>query len=277
MNTDSTTLSTTSTFAPRSTSKRPKESPISSISTISPSKRSKTQVTVWEKQRRTAMYPQNVNNREPGVDRITSPSQITESALFKMIAQMKNSHVVSHQFLAHFISFFARNAPPKVVANSWMGHLPAWLASTASAAVGKAILAASMAYVARSSHNHSILVESFKWYGSGLSSQRKTIEGIYKTKRVPSLEEICTPMLLAFFESACCTSQTAYFQHMIGAAHLLTAFGPERCGDRVLFELFHTMRLQLVSHHAFSLAKLDELTSIDIPNVCDAAPFSLWK
>jgi hypothetical protein len=258
MNTDSTTLSTTSTFAPRNTSKNSKEEPEeaqdqpTTFTSFSHTRKSTTLVTVFEKQR-TATKSQYANKQKQRNDRISSPTQITQ-ALFKLAAQMQMSNAVSQQFLDHFISYFARNAPASVVYNSWMGALPNWMASQSSAAVGKAILATSMIYGARQSSNQSMMMEAFKWYGSGLAGQRKAIERMFKAKREPSLEELCTPILLAFFESVHCTSQTAYFQHVMGAAHMLASFGPKRCSEGVLFELFSTMKLQLVSHHASSFA-----------------------
>lgn len=142
---------------------------------------------------------------------------------------------------------YSRATPKDTTFNSWMSHLPYFLSSAKSTAVGKAIVAASMAYCAREYKDRSILFESFKWYGSGLTGQRILIEKMTKAKREPTIEELSTPILLAFFESACRTSQTAYFQHIIGAAHLMKQYGPLKCSEGILFELYHTLRLQLVS------------------------------
>jgi hypothetical protein len=145
-------------------------------------------------------------------------------------------------------SVYSRAHPKITLFNSWMAQLPLFLSST-NTPIGESIIAAAMAHCAREYKNPSMMLAAFKHYGSGISRQRKAIERITKSKREPTIEELYTPIILAFFEGACRTSQTGYFQHLIGAAQLMKLQGPQDFKSGVTFELFQALRIQLVSFH----------------------------
>lgn len=186
----------------------------------------------------------NYQSSRKGPRRTTQPtaSQLNETVLPPTI---ESPQIIADQFLSNFITFFARVSPRQVLFNSWMTSLPDMLAAR-SIAVEKSIIAASMVFAGRDSGNTSIVVESYKWYGAGIAQQRKLLEDLQREKRVPTVEEICTPILLSFFEITCNTSPTGYFQHLMGAARLLEMRGPEDCSSGILHQLFLTVRIQLI-------------------------------
>ena len=51
-----------------------------------------------------------------------------------------------------------------------------YLLAARSAVAEKSIIAASMVYAGRDSGNLSMVVESYKWYGSGIAKQREILE-----------------------------------------------------------------------------------------------------
>lgn len=164
---------------------------------------------------------------------------------------LQSPQVIADQFLSHFIDFFAKASVSNVAVNSWMVALPNMLAER-SVAIERSIIAASMIYVGRHSGNPTIMVESYKWYGSGIAKQRKLLEELQHEQRAPTVEEICTPILLSFFEITCNTSPTGYFHHLMGAARLLEMRGPEECSSGILHQIFLTLRIQLI-HQAIAM------------------------
>jgi hypothetical protein len=126
-----------------------------------------------------------------------------------------------------------------------MVALPNMLAER-SVAIDRSIIAASMMYVGRQSGNPTVMAESYKWYGLGIAKQRKLLEELQHGQRAPTVEEICTPILLSFFEITCNTSPAGYFHHLMGAARLLEMRGPEECSSGILHQIFLTLRIQLV-------------------------------
>jgi hypothetical protein len=262
MNMDSTTLATTSTFAPRdtiaSTAKKTKpksKAPEKTAPSISTSSEDDEAPVEDKSPVGIIMSPQTTDKAVVKRQKLssrpdsTSPEQNYQNAFISWILPpaIESTKVMSHQFLSHFINFFARASTKDVIFNSWMSTLPSMLASSISQpSTYKSISAASMIYYGRRTNDKTIVMEAYRSYGAGLSSQRKVLEDIVTKKRTPSIEELCTPLLMSFFEISCCTSRTAYFQHLFGAGKLLEAWGPERCQEGILFELFHTLRLQLV-------------------------------
>ena len=114
-----------------------------------------------------------------------SPIQLNETSLPLFI---QSPQVVADQFLSHFITFFAKVSARQVLFNSWMVTLP-YLLAARSAVAEKSIIAASMVYAGRDSGNLSMVVESYKWYGSGIAKQREILEELRRETRVPTVEE----------------------------------------------------------------------------------------
>lgn len=263
MNMDSATLSTTSTFAARDIEiVGASESPLSELSPITPWSFQSTpiisnsfaivkhesphvgtgqELLPVKKKRKVKVSP------ELGYRTLSNQSLLPICHTLGLLAPpIKSCHVLNHQFLSHFIGFFARTSPRDVIFNSWMARLPEMLSSSKHN-MDKSIAAASMMYYGRKIDDKVLMMEAYKSYDAGLVSQRKSLQDIFNGKREPTIEELCIPLLMSFFEITCCTSQTAYFQHLCGAATLLEMYGPKKCSEGILFELFHALRLQFVS------------------------------
>lgn len=258
MNTDSTTLATTSTFAPLVVQDLPDNSirdpeDQRTAALIKTSHRGSEPLRTERKKQAYVLTP---TKKIEKLSKSSSPQKDSIITFrFRLPPSINNSEVFNHQMLATFVSFFAKN-PSNRVFNNWMNQLPEILSNPKSAAAKKSIVAAAMVHSAGMLTNKDILIEGYKWYGSGLSSQRKELEVINQGKRKPTFEELCTPLMLSFCEISCCTSQTAYFHHLLGAAGLLSKHGPKNCTSGVLFEMFQVLRFQLVSYSNHNITYL---------------------
>ena len=91
--------------------------------------------------------------------------------------------------------------------------------------------------------------EAYIWYGAALKRLRAVISEFENRSRKPTIEEICAPIVLSFFEIACGNSHCALFNHLQGAAKLLARHNPsECCVDATLRGLFQTLRILMVSY-----------------------------
>lgn len=113
-------------------------------------------------------------------------------------------------------------------------------------AVERCILAASLGFYGKLAKSKSVLMEAYKWYGFGLRKQRSQLAHFNLESRKPTLEEICMPIMLNFFELVCGTNLTAYFHHLLGAARLIELQGPAACAGKELHGIFKTVRSQMV-------------------------------
>lgn len=161
---------------------------------------------------------------------------------------MNISDGIIQQLLDAFIGFFAKKFDDEALHTTWMNQLPQILANPnpKSIAVKESIIAASIIHSASNSPDNHMLIQGYRWYGSGLSSQRKELNAIEVEKRLPTFEELCTPLMLSFCEISRSTSRNAYFDHLFGAVNLLVKYGPEKCGEGGLYDMFYILRLQLV-------------------------------
>jgi len=270
VNTDSATLATTSTFAPRVVQELPENIVHSSDKPRTTSRDDETPRTKGKK--RTGLPTPTPKMKE--LSHSNSAQQDTIIALgFTLPPSISNLEVTNHQLLASFVTFFAKN-PSSRVFNNWMSELPRILAASSHAAIKKAIVAAAMVHSAGMVTNKDVLIEGYKWYGAGLSSQRKELEAITLGKRIPTFEELCTPIMLSFCEITCCTSQTAYSQHILGAAALLSKYGPVKCSGGIFLEMFQVIRFQLVGNLSHHISMYSSLV-LDLPNYHHANSFCI--
>ena len=253
---ESETVNTNPTYKPRDTEQASQESREEQSSTLV--RRPKKSGEVSKKISRRKQQPKSSQLNEPSLPLVVPSPQ-----------------VIADQFLSHFITFFSKLSASQVIFNSWMVTLPDMLTAR-SVVVEKSIIAASMAYVGRDSGNPSIVMEAYRWYGSGIAKQRKILEELQIEKRVPTIEELCTPILLSFFEITCNTSPTGYFQHIMGAASFLEMRGPEACSSGTLHQLFLTLRIQLVRLNSVCclLRGVPMLTHIDPSSYYNEDPFN---
>jgi hypothetical protein len=244
LNVDSSSMTTTTTYVNRdhqeSPKKKQKNDIVWAVVDVGPSSPLDTRQTSPETSRQTSREG-STNSTVHSVSNKTFPAPV----VFSIPIPIDNSHAITQQCLSKFIHFFARATQRDVIFHSWMARLPSMLASPLSL-IGRTIIAASLAYYGRYSNDERIIAESYWWYGDGLARQIQTLAIMQRERREPTIEEICAPLMLSFFEITCSTSPTAYFQHLMGAARMLEKHGPEKCGEGVLFAIFQTLRLQLV-------------------------------
>lgn len=170
--------------------------------------------------------------------------------------EMDVSKAFTQQYVSHWVTLC------QVGGLSWMTKLPSIVHTTGSSAVEKSILAASLAYHATqmsqsalsptstslATDSKTIMMEAYKWYGFGLSKQRNQLEVLRTGKeKMPSLEDICMPIMLTFFEVICGSNAAGYLHHVMGSARMLELRGPEACAGMELHMMFQTVRAQLGS------------------------------
>jgi hypothetical protein len=246
LNVDSSSMTTTTTYVNRdhqeSPKKKQKNDIVWAVVDVGPSSPLDTRQTSPETSRQTSREG-STNSTVHSISNKTFPAPL----VFSIPIPIDNSHAITQQCLSKFIHFFARATRRDVIFNSWMARIPSMLASPSqSPLIGRAVMAASLAYYGRYSNDERIIAESYWWYGDGLARQIQTLAIMQREQREPTIEEICAPLMLSFFEITCSTSPTAYFQHLMGAARMLEKHGPEKCSEGVLFALYQTLRLQLV-------------------------------
>jgi hypothetical protein len=97
------------------------------------------------------------------------------------------------------------------------------------------------------SDNKSVLMEAYKWYGFGLTVQRRQLEALARNPgQKPTLEQICMPLMLGYFEVICASEHTAFFNHWKAAVNLLEMAGPKAFQEDTLHRVFQIGRLQMV-------------------------------
>jgi hypothetical protein len=235
-------MTTTTTYVNRDHQESPKKRQKNIVWAVvlGPSSSLDTRQTSPETSRQTSREG-STNSTVHSVSKTTVPAPV----VFSIPIPIENSHAITQQCLSKFIHFFARATQRDVIFHSWMARLPSMVASPLSL-IGRTIIAASLAYYGRYFNDERIIAESYWWYGDGLARQIQTLAIMQRERREPTIEEICAPLMLSFFEITCSTSPTAYFQHLMGAARMLEKHGPEKCSEGVLFAIFQTLRLQLV-------------------------------
>lgn len=179
--------------------------------------------------------------------------------------QVDNQQLLTQQALSCFIEFFAKNPPAKTGLRSWMHILPDMLSSAKSSAVKSHIIAASTVYIGCVSNDKAVMIEGYRWYDSSLKRQQRQLQISTCQNTPPTVEEICMPLMLSFFEIICSTSPTAYFQHIMEAARLLEVRGPEACKSGILHQLFQTVRIQMVPlapYRTYCSSSLSRFTNV---------------
>ncbi|KAH8820147.1 hypothetical protein F5884DRAFT_762989 [Xylogone sp. PMI_703] len=165
------------------------------------------------------------------------------------IISMRAASMDAEQLVSLFISFFVKSAADRGLKPvNWMTLLPAMLSGNSDIGIRSSILAPALALYSQLSGNTSFEVESRKWYGRGLKYQRMKMLDIShsKQKSAPTAEDVSTAIMLAYYEVISSTSGAAYFQHVLGAAALLDAIGPQNCQTGPMHQLFQTVRLHIV-------------------------------
>lgn len=126
----------------------------------------------------------------------------------------------------------------------------ATFSTPASDTVEKVMLSITLAFDSvhsKNSDNKSLLMEAYKWYGFGLTVQRRQLEALARNPgQKPTLEQICMPVLLGYFEVTIASEHTAFINHWKAAMNLLEMAGPEAFQEDTLHRLFQIGRLQMM-------------------------------
>jgi hypothetical protein len=120
-----------------------------------------------------------------------------------------------------------------------------------SPALKFAVRAGTMAFYGSLTKNVALQADASRWYSKAIQLERallatKAAQPKRKLKTV-NFEELVTPIILALFESAMCTSPMGWAHHCNAAAKQLEDIGPEHCQTGLVFDIFRSVRLNMVS------------------------------
>lgn len=153
----------------------------------------------------------------------------------------------SQQHLSNFVHLYNSVVPRNVLSDTWIDQLSSMLSPERDPLVSMCITAVSLVYCGLFT-NSKASAEAYRCYGAALKRQRAIISEFDSTSRKPTIDEICAPIILSFFEIACGSSYSAQFNHLQGAAELLARHSPSECREGVFSSLFQTLRILMVCH-----------------------------
>lgn len=156
-------------------------------------------------------------------------------------------------FISHFISSFAHPLIGDGRHQSWMQYLPTLLSNCDL--VRPSVRAATLAYYAYCTHDPAIEREADRWYTVALSRQRSWLSsryfprgGVGDRTPIPTDQEICTSMMLLYFELIRPTAVASWMKHFSGACRLMELRGPINCQTGVSRLLLQSLRVLNVSN-----------------------------
>lgn len=181
-------------------------------------------------------------------------------------------------FISHFISSFAHPLIGDGRHQSWMQYLPTFLSDCDL--VRPSVRAATLAYYAYCTHDPAIEKEAGRWYLVALSRQRSWLSARYSRgggcrdqTLIPTDQEICTSMMLLYYELIRPTAVASWMTHFSGACQLMELRRPINCQTGVSKLFLQSLRVlnvsnlgpQLLAHDALELASSD----LQITWLCD--------
>ncbi|KAF2825321.1 hypothetical protein CC86DRAFT_295060 [Ophiobolus disseminans] len=143
-------------------------------------------------------------------------------------------------FLAHYVRLNAssRTYSPEI---QWINHLPRLFAEATKPAVRLSLRAISMASYARSHHDPSIMVDSWRWYSVSLRAQRISLSKL-KGDEIPEEGEVLVPIILTLYELYFGTAASSSMVHIGAAAKIMNMRGPSNCRTGAIWPLFKGIR-----------------------------------
>lgn len=165
--------------------------------------------------------------------------------------QPSQAKVFEQMFMAHFISSFAHSVTREGRRQSWMDFLPTFVDCDS---VRPSIRAATLAYYASCTQDLAIEKEAVRWYVVALTRQRQWLSRRYSAiddygarGLIPTDQEICTSMMLLYFELIRPTAVASWMQHFSGACQLMVLRGPSNCQKGVSRLFLQSLRVLNVS------------------------------
>ena len=120
-----------------------------------------------------------------------------------------------------------------------------------SSALKFAVRAGTMAFYGNLTKNVALQTDASRWYSKAIQLEMARLAAKASQPRHVSKpmnpEDLLTPMILALFEAALCTSPMGWAHHLTAAAKLLEDMGPEQCQTGIMHDIFRSVRLNMVS------------------------------
>lgn len=153
-------------------------------------------------------------------------------------------------FVARFVHLITSMRSETGRPRSWILEIPNFLIAARRTSVKYSIRAAALAHYAVAFEDKQAKIDALQWYLAGMECHRVTIassQAQVPPDSIPSrdlhdLEEICTPMLFAYYETMSATTATAWSQHQAAAAEILERRGPTGCQDGLAHTMFRSAR-----------------------------------
>ena len=177
------------------------------------------------------------------------PVTLHRQCLLPSLYQPSRAAQFQQLFLGHFISSFDNRSLHRTRIKPWCEELPTILSTSTYNAVQDSIRATTMLHYGVMTANISVQTEAYKWYAKALEGQRTFLQDdqLALPCRMPTGQEILSPVVLALFEMISSTTPTGWMEHNLAAATMLQIRQPENCQDGLTHLLFRTVRMAAVS------------------------------
>lgn len=179
----------------------------------------------------------------------TAHYSCTPISFASSIYQPSRAPAFDRMFLSHFVSSFARPSIGSDPHRSWMQYLFDYL-GTDDAPINYSIRAATMAFYGELTHDVAIQHVAKRWYIAALQTQRVGLSLYLKSATavpgMPGEQEICTSMMLLYFELIKPSVTASWLKHLSGVTSLLQLRGPEGCQSGITHLFFRSLRLLTV-------------------------------
>ncbi|KAJ3540436.1 hypothetical protein NM208_g5067 [Fusarium decemcellulare] len=201
-------------------------------------------------------HPNNAVHEEPTV--LDEPS---EKPLFE--------HIIISTLVT---SLSASSKSGQLNPQSWTQYLASWISDPTTPAWS--IRATALAFCSKKMNQKPLCVEADRCYRRALQGQQACIQRYAQGFRerpyeIPSEREICTSLMLMYYEMFNPTTVGSWVTHLRGTVELLVLRGPQNCQQGPSHHMFRSLRL--VMAHASIRTHLT--SSFSAPDWC-SVPFA---
>jgi hypothetical protein len=150
--------------------------------------------------------------------------------------------------LYYFISSFRGSITRDAQHGSWMTYLFDIISD--SGTVTYAIRATTLALYGTENQDMGILHEADRWNLLALRAQRASITrntaNSEADSHIPSIEEICTTLMLLYYELIRPSTTGSWLGHLQGLSQMVFLLGPQHCQSGALHLFLRALRLLMV-------------------------------
>jgi hypothetical protein len=150
--------------------------------------------------------------------------------------------------LNYFISSFRGSISRDAQQGSWMTYLFDYISD--SGTVTYAIRATTLALYGTENQDMGILQEADHWNLLALQAQRVSITrntvNSEAHSHIPSIEEICTTLMLLYYELIRPSTTGSWLRHLQGFSQMVFLLGPQHCQSGALHLFLRALRLLMV-------------------------------